>query len=71
MPDTITTCSRNIFRRGDRTLIGGHRAVVRIASDTTLTIAWRDAWYWRLAWWCEDRVAQIVRFFRSTEDADA
>ena len=76
---TLTLTSREFFRRGDRVTMSGRRAVVRrvCLNTDTLTIAWRDAWYWRLVWWCEDQVARFRRALSSTaaqtidEEADA
>lgn len=51
----ITTHGDTFLRKGDRIVFGGHRAaVIRGESTTTLTIAYRDAWYWRVLWRLED-----------------
>jgi hypothetical protein len=64
MNTTVTLGSRDAFRKGDRALISGRPAVVTHADETTLTIAWRDAWYWRLAWFLSDDWSRTVRDVR-------
>jgi hypothetical protein len=43
------------YRKGDRLDVGSRPAVVkRVESAATVTIAYRDAWYWRVAWRLQD-----------------
>ena len=47
----------------DRILIDGRRAVIKEHTETRITIAWREAWYWQLAWKLEDWCGAIRRWF--------
>lgn len=65
---SVTAAGGLLFRKGDRLDAFSRPAVVkRIESASVMTIAYRDAWYWRLAWRLEDDwradVAAIRRWF--------
>lgn len=51
--------------RGDRITISGRRAVVTHADGYTLTVAYRDAWYWRVWWFVLDDWDKTKRHVRS------
>lgn len=52
---TITTSSRHpAYTRGDVITIRGRRAIVRDATTTSVTVAWRSAWYWRAWYWLRE-----------------
>lgn len=60
---TVSGCSWIQFLApGQRVLIGNRPAVVKRITATTLTVAWRDAWYWRTL---DAIAAALWRMFRS------
>lgn len=44
-----------LFNTGDRIGVMGRRAVVKdVDAHGTVTVAYRDAWYWRVLWKLQD-----------------
>ena len=60
---TLTAGSTPLWAMNDRILIDGRRAVIKEHTETRITIAWREAWYWQLAWKLEDWCGAIRRWF--------
>lgn len=53
---TSATGRSTLFSVGDRVLIGGAPAVVTaVTAGATVTVRWRNAWYWRALYWFQRR----------------
>lgn len=61
---SITTTHVVGLCRGDRVEIGGRPAVVRAVNGTTVTVAWRDGWWWRVRDWFLLAAGVLVRVAR-------
>jgi hypothetical protein len=74
---TLTRTSAKLFKVGDRTSVGGRVAVVVAVDELrrVLTLAWRDAWYWRALRYLEadydrtrDHALRVLAWLRGVSD---
>ena len=56
------------FARGDRIEVNGKPHVVKVVGRTTLTVADRSAWYWRVVWSAQDAWRHLRSARRSVSE---